>query len=162
MLHEGGGEAPVQELAEVRSVNPLELPIDHYLPHDYVPDESVRLQVYQQLAAAGTEAALDTQARRLKDRFGPLPGPVENLVYSLRVKLAAQAAGVSAIQGDGQELEIRLHDNQGVDIARVASRHRDVEATRTRLRFQLARSGDGWRERLLALLDELRQEVAAA
>jgi len=161
VLHQGGGEAAVQEVAEVRAVNPLELPIDHYLPHDYVPDESVRLQVYQQLAAAADAAALDTQARRLKDRFGALPGPVENLVYSLRVKLAAQAAGVSAIHGDGEALEIRLHDNS-VDVARLASRHRDVEATRTRLRFMVARSGERWRERLLALLDELREEATAA
>jgi len=162
VLHEGGGAPAVQEMVDVKAVNPLELPIDHYLPHDYVPDESVRLQVYQQLAAASTAAALDTQARRLRDRFGVLPGPVENLVYSLRVKLAAQAAGVSAIQGDGQSLEIRLHDTANIDIAGVASRHRDVEATRTRLRFQLARAGDAWRERLLALLDELRVEGAAA
>jgi transcription-repair coupling factor (superfamily II helicase) len=161
-LHRDGPQAAGEASAEVRSVNPLELPIDHYLPHDYVPDESVRLQVYQLLAAAPDAAALDTQARRLRDRFGPLPGPVENLVFSLRVKLAAQAAGVSAIQGDAQSLEIRLHDQEGIDIGRVASRHRDVEATRTRLRFQLSRAGDGWRDRLLALLDELRQEGEAA
>ena len=86
---------------------------------------------------------------------------VDNLVYSLRVKLAAQAAGVAAIQADGQTLEIRLHENDSVDLGHVAARHPDVQATRTRLRFQWARAGDGWRERLLALLEELREERAA-
>jgi transcription-repair coupling factor (superfamily II helicase) len=160
LLHEGGPEAATQEVAEVRAVNPLELPIDHFLPHDYVPDESVRLQVYQQLAAAPTEAQLNTQARRLRDRFGPLPGAVENLVYSLRVKLAAQAAGVAAIQADAQSLEIRLHDSEGIDLAHLASRHRDVQASRTRLRFQWSKAGDAWRDRLLALLEELEQTRA--
>jgi transcription-repair coupling factor (superfamily II helicase) len=159
-LHEGDPVA-AEEAVEVKAVNPLELPIDHFLPHDYVPDESVRLQVYQQMAAAPTEVQLNTQARRLRDRFGPLPGPVDNLVYSLRVKLAAQAAGVAAIQADGQTLEIRLHENDSVDLGHVAARHPDVQATRTRLRFQWARAGDGWRERLLALLEELREERAA-
>ncbi|HEV1998519.1 MAG TPA: transcription-repair coupling factor, partial [Candidatus Dormibacteraeota bacterium] len=129
-LHEGGPEAATQEISEVKAVNPLELPIDHYLPHDYVPDESVRLQVYQMLAAAGNDGALNTQARRLRDRFGPLPGPVENLLYSLKVKLAAQSAGVAAIQEVGDALEIRLHDVEAVNIAQVASRHREVEASR--------------------------------
>ncbi|MFN2465726.1 MAG: transcription-repair coupling factor [Candidatus Dormibacteria bacterium] len=160
LLHEGGPDAAVHEVAEVRAVNPLELPIDHFLPHDYVPDETVRLQVYQQLAAAPNEAQLNTQARRLRDRFGPLPGAVENLVYSLRVKLAAQAAGVAAIQADATTLEIRLVDGEAVDLGRLADRHRDVSASRTRLRFQWAAAGDSWRERLLALLEELRQARA--
>jgi len=161
-LHEGGPAAAVQEVAEVKAVNPLELPIDHYLPHDYVPDESVRLQVYRLLAGATSDSQLNTQGRRLRDRFGPMPGPVENLLYSLRVKLAAQSAGVSAIQEVGDALEIRLHDAEAVNIARVASRHREVQASRTRLRFGWSRIGDDWRERLVALLDELRDERAAA
>ena len=161
-LHEGGPEAATQEISEVKAVNPLELPIDHFLPHDYVPDESVRLQVYQMLAAADSAASLNTQARRLRDRFGPMPGPVENLLYSLRVKLAAQSAGVAAIQEVGDALEIRLHDVEAVDIAHVASRHHEVEASRTRLRFAWSRMGDSWRDRLVALLDEVRDERAAA
>jgi transcription-repair coupling factor (superfamily II helicase) len=160
-MHQGGAVAE-QEVAEVKAVNPLELPIDHFLPHDYVPDESVRLQVYQQLAAAADEAQLSTQARRLRDRFGPLPGAVENLLYSLRVKLAAQAAGVAAIREDRGTLEIRLHQTEAVDLAGLARRHRDVEAGPTRLRFLLARAGDAWQDRLLTLLQELRQERAAA
>ncbi|MDQ6746675.1 MAG: transcription-repair coupling factor, partial [Candidatus Dormibacteraeota bacterium] len=162
LLHEGGPDAATQEVAEVRAVNPLELPIDHFLPHDYVPDESVRLQVYQQLAAAPTDAQLNTQARRLRDRFGPLPGAVENLVYSLQVKLAAQAAGVAAIQDNAGTLEIRLHDGEPVDLGRLAERHRDVQASRTRLRFQWVQAGEAWRERLLALLTELREVRAEA
>jgi transcription-repair coupling factor (superfamily II helicase) len=160
-LHAGGPQAAEAEVVEVKTVNPLELPIDHFLPHDYVPDETVRLQVYQQLAAAPNEVQLNAQARRLRDRFGPLPGAVENLVYSLRVKLAAQAAGVAAIQAAGEELEIRLHDNDAVDLAGLAARHRDVTATRTRLRFRWAGAPDSWRDRLVALLEELREEQAA-
>ncbi|MHB8509804.1 MAG: transcription-repair coupling factor, partial [Candidatus Dormibacteria bacterium] len=79
-----GGQAEVVD--DAPPLSPLELPIDHYLPADYVPDEKVRLQVYQELAAASREVQLQTLARRLKDRFGTLPGAVENLLFSLRVK----------------------------------------------------------------------------
>ena len=158
-LRGGEGAAPVIERP---AVQPLELPLDHFLPHDYVPDERVRLQVYQELAAALEEAHLLTQARRLRDRFGPLPGAVENLLYSLRVKLAAQAARVAAVVIDGEALELRLPAGDERDLAEVAARHRHVTARRTRLRFGWTAAGDAWQEALLRVLADLDPGRAAA
>jgi transcription-repair coupling factor (superfamily II helicase) len=161
------GEAPVapgadDEAAEIPTVSPLELPLDHYLPHAYVPDERVRLQVYQQLAAASSDAELQTQARRLKDRFGQVPGPVENLLFSLRVKLAAQAAAVRALHVDEGELELRVAPGDARDLAAVAGRHQHVEARRSRLRFGWKVAGGGWQAQLLRILSDLAAQPAAA
>jgi transcription-repair coupling factor (superfamily II helicase) len=41
----------VQEVAEIR----VELPIDAHLPHEFVPEERLRLDVYRRLAAATTD-----------------------------------------------------------------------------------------------------------
>ena len=153
-----GGEAA----AEVPAVTPLELPLDHFLPHDYVPDERVRLQVYQQLAAAASEAELKTQSRRLKDRFGPLPGPVENLVFSLRVKLAAQAAGIRAVHVDEGLLELRVAPADQRDLGAVAQRHRHVQARRLRLALDWRGAGAGWQDELMRVLTDLAQAPAAA
>jgi transcription-repair coupling factor (superfamily II helicase) len=158
----GVGEAAAPAAPEVPAVSPLELPLDHFLPHDYVPGEKVRLQVYQQLAACVTEAQLQTQARRLRDRFGPLPGAVENLLYSLRVKLAAQAAGLSAITADGEVIELRLPKEHGRDLKSLAGSNRHLEVTPTRLRFRWKAAGDGWRDALLRLLGELTRAPVAA
>ncbi|MFY9614929.1 MAG: TRCF domain-containing protein, partial [Candidatus Dormiibacterota bacterium] len=143
------------------AVQPLELPLDHFLPHDYVPDERVRLQVYQELAAATEEAQLKTLQRRLKDRFGTPPGPVENLLYSLRVKLAAQAAGLIAVNVDGDMLELRVAQGDGRDLAGIAAGHRHLQAQRTRLRFNW-RAADDWQEQLLRILGELAEQPVAA
>jgi transcription-repair coupling factor (superfamily II helicase) len=153
-----GGEEP----AEVPAVTPLELPLDHFLPHDYVPDERVRLQVYQQLAAATSEAELKVQARRLKDRFGTLPGPVENLVFSLRVKLAAQAAGIRAVHVDEGQLELRVAPADARDLGAVAQRPRYVHARRLRLSFDWRGAGAGWQKELIRVLSDLADEPAAA
>jgi transcription-repair coupling factor (superfamily II helicase) len=158
------GQAPVMagEEAEIPAVTPLELPLDHYLPHDYVPDERVRLQVYQQLAAATSEAELKTQARRLKDRFGTLPGPVENLVFSLRVKLAAQAAGIRAVHVDEGQLELRVAPADARDLGAVAQRHRHLQARRLRLSFDWRGAGAGWQQELIRVLSDLAEQPAAA
>jgi transcription-repair coupling factor (superfamily II helicase) len=162
------GQAPAvatdadEEAADTPAVTPLELPLDHYLPHDYVPDERVRLQVYQQLAAATSDAELQTQARRLKDRFGQVPGPVDNLLFSLRVKLAAQAAAVRAVHVDEGELELRVAIGDARDLAAVAGRHRHVEARRSRLRFGWRAAGGGWQDELLWIIADLASQPAAA
>jgi transcription-repair coupling factor (superfamily II helicase) len=150
------------EGAEIPAVTPLELPLDHYLPHDYVPDEGVRLQVYQQLAAATSDAELQTQARRLKDRFGSIPGPVDNLLFSLRVKLAAQAATVRAVHVDQGSLELRVSPADRRDLGAVAGRHRHLEAKRSRLRFGWQAAGGDWQDQLLRILSDLAGQPAAA
>src|SRR5437016_4675680 len=85
----------------------LDLPIEHFLPREYVPDEKLRLQVYHDLAAVEDEQGLEAAERNLADRFGKPPAPVRNLLYALRVKLMARAAGVAAIDTDGGWLEWR-------------------------------------------------------
>ncbi|MGB2940464.1 MAG: transcription-repair coupling factor [Candidatus Dormiibacterota bacterium] len=156
-----GAAAQAEAAPERPAVQPLELPLDHFLPHDYVPDERVRLQVYQELAAATEEAQLKTLQRRLKDRFGTPPGPVENLLYSLRVKLAAQAAGLIAVNVDGDALELRVAQGDGRDLAGIAAGHRHLQAQRTRLRFNW-RAADDWQEQLLRILGELAEQPVAA
>jgi transcription-repair coupling factor (superfamily II helicase) len=150
------------EMEETPAVSPLELPLDHFLPHDYVPDERVRLQVYQQLAAATSDAELKTQARRLKDRFGKPPGPVENLLFSLRVKLAAQSARIQAVHVDEGQLELRVAPTDPRDLAAVAQRHRHVEARRSRLRFDWRGAGDRWQDELVRVLVDLAEQPEAA
>src|SRR5437588_8337204 len=60
----------------------LDLPLEHFLPREYVPDEKLRLQVYQDLAAVEDEDALEKAEANLKDRFGQPPAPVRNLIYA--------------------------------------------------------------------------------
>ncbi len=155
-------QAAAREVAEVPAVTPLELPLDHYLPHDYVPNEKVRLQVYQQLAAAASDAELQTQARRLKDRFGAVPGPVENLLFSLRVKLAAQAAGIRAVHVDDGDLELRMAADDDRNLGPVAARHRHLQARRLRLRFAWRQAGSDWQQQLLRIIADLATDARAA
>ncbi|MEV4900692.1 transcription-repair coupling factor [Citricoccus sp. NPDC055426] len=75
----------------------VELPVNAHLPHDYVPGERLRLEAYRNLAQANDDASVDAVVEELKDRYGELPEPAENLVAVARFRNAARAAGVTEV-----------------------------------------------------------------
>ena len=135
----------------------VSLPLAAFIPGDYVSDEKLRLRCYQDLAACVSEQELEQRVRGLVDRFGPMPQPVEALVYSLRVRLLAAAAGALGVETErGRGLQpgllVRLTLDHGLDLRSVASQFRGVTATPSQLHIDTAH---GWRDMLLALLREL-------
>ena len=49
-------------------------PLNAHLPHDYVPDERLRLMAYTTLAQATSESQVTEFVEEMIDRYGPLPG----------------------------------------------------------------------------------------
>ena len=136
----------------------LDLPLEHFLPREYVPDEKLRLQVYHDLAAIEDEQGLEAAERNLTDRFGKAPAPVRNLLYALRVKLLARAAGIAAIETDGDWLVIRLPAGWNGDERRLEAQFRSVMYVRFgKVRISLSKSGSEWKERLVDVLGEIER-----
>ncbi len=133
----------------------LDLPLVAGLPHDYVSDDALRLQLYRRVASLNTLGELDDMAQELEDRFGPLPEQVHNLLFQVKVKLLSARAGVRAIGRDNDQLVIRSRALQKLN--------------RQRLQHQLGRNarvgsdavwividdGGRWRAHLLQCLDIL-------
>ncbi|MBL7766055.1 MAG: transcription-repair coupling factor [Chitinophagaceae bacterium] len=63
------------------------------IPDTYVENIQERLSLYTQLDDCETEEELTAFGHSLKDRFGPLPAPVENLFEALRVRWVAKELG---------------------------------------------------------------------
>jgi transcription-repair coupling factor (superfamily II helicase) len=134
----------------------LDLPLEHFLPREYVPDEKLRLQVYQDLAAIQDEDGLEAAERNLEDRFGKTPSPVRNLFYALRVKLLAQQARLSAIETDGDLLVLRLPVDWAGDPHRLEAQFRSILHVRFgKVRISMRAAGNAWKERLLDVLGEI-------
>ena len=85
-------------MAELPAQVTVSLPQASFLPPGYIGEEQLRLRCYQDLAACVTEPELERRARGLADRFGPMPPEAEALVFSLRVRLLAVAAGAQAVE----------------------------------------------------------------
>jgi len=69
-----------------------------FLPRAWIPDARQRIEAYRHLAEATDAADLDQLAARWKDRFGRRPQPVEWLLGLARVRIAAAARAVTAIE----------------------------------------------------------------
>jgi len=75
----------------------VDLPLACFIPESYVADTPLRMQLYQRIAAAEDEDALQVLREEFEDRFGALPQEAENLFYIIQVKHAARSAGVSQV-----------------------------------------------------------------
>jgi transcription-repair coupling factor (superfamily II helicase) len=94
-----GGEMPGLETgSRVRS------PHHTGLPHNYIPEPRHRIEIYRKLAQANETAALKTLEKELRDRFGPLPPPVELLLQLAELKVLASEKSVTAIEVSNDKL----------------------------------------------------------
>ncbi|MBI1222303.1 MAG: transcription-repair coupling factor [Bacteroidetes bacterium] len=67
------------------------------IPDDYVRSISERLSLYNELAKVHTPEALNKFGFMLKDRFGPLPAPVLELLDAVRLKWKARELGFEKV-----------------------------------------------------------------
>jgi transcription-repair coupling factor (superfamily II helicase) len=78
------------------------MPVDAYVPAEYIPYEVAKIDVHRRVAAARRQADLDALAEELEDRFGPLPDPVGALLklQEARIKLGRAGARTAELRGD--------------------------------------------------------------
>lgn len=133
----------------------IDLPLEAYIPAHYVPEESLRLQLYRRMAEITTHSEIDEMALELRDRFGPLPEEVENLLYQLRVKATALQLGIQAIVREEDHIVIRAPGLEYID--REALQHKLGSAPRVSRR-QITLPLDeqkAWRDTLDRILSEI-------
>jgi len=80
-----------------------------YLPHNYVTEPQHRIEIYRKLAQATDKPALDALQKELRDRFGPLPPPVELLLAVGELKILASEKAVTAIEVGEEKLKLTRH-----------------------------------------------------
>ena len=68
------------------------------LPPTYVSDPQQRIEIYRKLAQAEDRAAITALQKEMRDRFGPLPSPVEMLLLLGELKLLAAERNIAAVE----------------------------------------------------------------
>lgn len=110
-------DAP-EQLDEVR----IELPVDAHLPHDYIPSERLRLEMYKRLAEVRSDADVDEINEELEDRYGEPPMPVVALTLVARFRARARQAGLKEITVMGKNVRfapVTLPDSRVVRLQRM-------------------------------------------
>jgi transcription-repair coupling factor (superfamily II helicase) len=86
----------------------LDLRVSAYLPSEYVKGAGQKIDMYQRLAAARSIPEVDAAGEELRDRFGPLPAPVEALLELTRVRVLAAAKGVEKVALEQRRLTLEI------------------------------------------------------
>ena len=155
-----GQEARVGDVLSTPELT-IDLPLDHFVPRSFIRDERLRLDAYRQLAAAEDEAELDGVLRSLRDRYGPPPPQLDNLAYSLRVKLLGQRLGLRAVVADGHDIAIRVDPDRLLDVDELERRFSGRLRVRpNRLLFR--RQGERWQDELMGLLTTMGELYESA
>jgi len=89
-------------------------PVRHaaaFVPHDYVPDDRQRVEIYRKLAQANDHESLSALKNECRDRFGPLPESVELLLILSELKILAADKGVSEIETRLDKLMLKRNND---------------------------------------------------
>ncbi len=86
----------------------VDLPLDAYLPDDYVGDRTLKVKFYQRLANLNRPEQIEAMEAELTDRFGPPPLPVKNLLAMVRLKVEAAMLGFEAISAKDNEFVLTV------------------------------------------------------
>jgi transcription-repair coupling factor (superfamily II helicase) len=79
------------------------------LPHHYITEPQHRIEIYRKLAQATDKPSLEAFQREVRDRFGPLPVPVELLLLVTELKILAGEKSVTLIEVKDDRLMLTRH-----------------------------------------------------
>ncbi len=122
------GEAVAEFKGDASAEEPevkIELPIDAHLPHDYVPSERLRLEMYKRLAEVRSDEDVTAIREELVDRYGEPPTPVASLLEVARLRARARRAGLTDITIQGKYVRfapVELPDSGKVRLERLYPR----------------------------------------
>lgn len=111
------GSAP-EQLAEVK----IELPVEAHLPHDYVPSERLRLEMYKRLAEVRSDDDVATLREELVDRYGTPPDEVVRLLAVASFRARCRQAGITEVTIAGKHVRfhpVDLPDSRVVRLQRM-------------------------------------------
>ena len=125
------------------------------LPDAFIPDGTMRLNLYARLARVVSAAEVDALEDEIADRFGAPPAPVTNLLEATRLSALAAEAGVLKISTGPKATAFTF---SSVRALALRSRFPDQGARRwsdDRLIVEADREGDHDHAFLAAMLTEL-------
>jgi len=141
----------------------LRLGIPAYVPDSFVPDENERLVLYRRAARAGGAAEMDELRDEMRDRYGPVPTLVENLIAAMNLRRQMRDLMILSALLKGDQLEIKFHPDAPLETEKlVALAHANRATMRLTPAYQvIVRIMLGEYEQIFAQIDAVLQVLAA-
>ena len=141
----------------------LRIAIPAYIPDSFVPDENERLVLYRRMARAASAADLDELRDELRDRCGPVPTLIENLIAAMNLRRMMRDMMILSAVLKGDQLEIKFHSDAPIDSEKLAAlAHANRNTMRLTPSFHvIVRIAPGEYEQTFSQIDGVLQALAA-
>ena len=119
-------------------MNIVNLPLAAFLPGSYVPPGRHKIEVYRKFSRVDTFEQLDELETEIRDRFGPLPETVLNMIEIKHLQLLAQPWQIDDIHLEEKYIVFRYRNRQKMELlaARSGKRLRIVDHRSAYLVYQ--------------------------
>ena len=128
----------------------LDLPVSAHIPDTYVSGQGTRIALYKKIGDAATVGQIDALEVELKDRFGPLPEPVNELLYVARIRVLAAEAGITSITRMGSDIVLLPERMSSLPVS--LNLGPAVRVGNEQVRINTTRTGGKWRSLLMMML----------
>ncbi|MBM3284310.1 MAG: transcription-repair coupling factor [Candidatus Aminicenantes bacterium] len=98
----------------------INLRVDIRIPEDYLPQINLRLNLYKRVSSIERLEELTKIEEEVKDRFGPLPRSVKNLLCYGIVKHLAQQKKIKSLDRVGNKLVLKFYPAFLADLDRLS------------------------------------------
>ena len=145
----------------------LSLGITAYLPKEYIPDETLKIEFYRRLAEMNEDEQLSQIEEELKDRFGPLPLEAQMLLKIASFRPLAKKLGIQRLEVQNGWAALQWHPDLTPPAEKVAGWFKQWPPTRIRFAPQDPNSvsfrvmkGDEVPEKQLEAVQKLLKELS--
>jgi len=97
----------------------VDFDMDAYIPSFYIRSESQKLEVYKRIASVENDEELADMQDELTDRYGDLPGAVENLLKIAQLRAMAHQAGAINVEGGSTMVKVTMYSGAQVQVERI-------------------------------------------
>ena len=134
----------------------VELPVDAYIPDEYIGDRTLKMNFYQRMANLERPEQVEAMATEMTDRFGTPPDIVQALLGLIRLKTEAAALGFESIAFRDGDVVFKLRRTVTADRVSLYKRYRNearVQLGEVRMARRLFATGEQeWLGQLRELL----------
>ncbi|OGC11741.1 transcription-repair coupling factor [candidate division WOR-1 bacterium RIFOXYA12_FULL_52_29] len=128
LLEEAVREAKGEKVSPPREVE-IDLKVEASIPPEYVTDDRQRVALYRRLNMISSLDGVEEIKGEFKDRFGPIPAPLETLLRIMRLKVKALNNEVKSVKEAGNLIKVewqsgkaKLFKITGKDIISLAEK----------------------------------------
>ena len=109
----------------------IDLNVTSYIPDEYISDSSQKIEIYQNIALCKNEQDIQNVVDEIIDRFGNMPGELENLLDIARIKYLAKPLYITKIASKKTSVVFTYDQKKfNVDIVKL------VETYKNKVKFQ--------------------------